>query len=208
MDHTVLKPTAVAEDIIALCEEAKEMKFKAVCVHACHVAFCKERLAGTEVSVACVCDFPHGQSTPAMKRRQAEDILSLGADEIDVVLNVGLLKDQNYPGVFSDVGEIATAVSAAGKCLKVILETCLLTPQEIIDACIICVACGVGFVKTSTGFSTGGATREAVVIMLTVVGPNCLVKASGGIRDRHTTQEYLRLGVKRIGTSSGVTICK
>ncbi|CAJ1017029.1 putative DeoC/LacD family aldolase [Leishmania shawi] len=206
IDHTLLKADASHAAIVQLCEEAKAHHFKAVCVNGCHVAQCARLLAGSEVQVACVCGFPLGQMTSAMKVAEATEEISNGAQEVDMVINIGALKSKCYDDVFTDIKGVCDVCARANAVSKVILETCLLSEEEIVDACIMSVAAGATFVKTSTGFSTGGATPEAVDIMLAVVGNEASVKASGGVRDHNAVMQYVQAGVKRIGTSSGVVI--
>ncbi|KAG5511234.1 hypothetical protein JKF63_07176 [Porcisia hertigi] len=206
IDHTQLKADASHESIVQLCEEARVHNFKAVCVNGCHVAQCGKLLAGSGVRVACVCGFPLGQMTSAMKIAEATEEIANGAHEVDMVINIGDLKSKRYADVFADIKGVSDVCTHSKVLLKVILETCLLSEEEIIDACIMSVAAGAAFVKTSTGFSTKGATPEAVDIMLAVVGNEALVKASGGVRDRSTAVQYIQAGVRRIGTSSGIAI--
>ncbi|KAG5511844.1 hypothetical protein GH5_08158 [Leishmania sp. Ghana 2012 LV757] len=206
IDHTLLKANATQEAIAQLCAEAKAHHFKAVCVNGCHVAQCARLLADSEVQVACVCGFPLGQMTSSMKAAEAAEEISNGAQEVDVVINVGALKSKRYLDVFRDIKGVCDVCAQSNVVSKVILESCLLSEEEIIDACVMSVAAGASFVKTSTGFSSSGATPEAVDIMLAVVGNEASVKASGGVRDHYTAMQYVQAGVKRIGTSSGVAI--
>lgn len=206
IDHTQLKANATRAEIVQLCSEAKANRFKAVCVNGSNVALCKELLKGSGVQVACVVGFPLGQMTSAMKAVETKEAILSGADDIDMVINVGQLKDKNYTYVYEDVKAVVDVCSPTKTVSKVIFETCLLTQEEIIDCAIICVAAGASFVKTSTGFSTAGSTPEVVDIMLAVVGSAALVKAAGGVRDRSTAQQYVDAGVRRIGTSSGIAI--
>ncbi|CCW61065.1 unnamed protein product [Phytomonas sp. EM1] len=209
IDHTQLHPHADQDSFVKLCSEAQRYNFKTVCVNGSRVAFCRALLLRSDanrVKVCGTCGFPLGQMTTAMKAAEATEEIKNGAEEIDMVLNVGELKDRNYGYVYREISLIRTICEERGVILKVILETCLLTDEEIIDACVLSVAAGAHFVKTSTGFSTHGATPKALDIMLAVVGNEALVKASGGVRDRHSALEYLEAGVRRIGTSSGVDI--
>ncbi|GET85969.1 deoxyribose-phosphate aldolase, putative [Leishmania tarentolae] len=206
IDHTLLKADASRAAISQLCEEAKTYHFKAVCVNGCHVAQCVQLLAGSEVRVGSSCGFPLGQMTSAMKAAEAAEAIASGAHEVDMVINVGALKSKCYADVFKDIKGVCDVCANAGAVSKVILETCLLSEEEIMDVCIMSVAAGATFVKTSTGFSTKGATPEAVDIMLAVVGNAALVKVSGGVRDRSTAMQYIEAGVRRIGTSSGIAI--
>ncbi|AYU76141.1 deoxyribose-phosphate aldolase, putative [Leishmania donovani] len=206
IDHTLLKADASHAAIVQLCEEAKTHHFKAICVNGCHVARCAQLLAGSEVRLGCTCGFPLGQMTPSMKVAEAAEGISSGAHEVDMVINVGALKSKCYLDVFKDIKGVCDVCASAAVVSKVILETCLLSEEEIMDVCIMSVAAGATFVKTSTGFSTKGATPEAVDIMLAVVGNAASVKVSGGVRDRATAMQYVQAGVKRIGTSSGIAI--
>lgn len=206
IDHTLLKADASHAAIAQLCEEAKTHHFKAICVNGCHVARCAQLLAGSEVRLGCTCGFPLGQMTPSMKAAEAAEAISSGAHEVDMVINVGALKSKCYLDVFKDIKGVCDVCANTGAVSKVILETCLLSEEEIMDVSIMSVAAGATFVKTSTGFSTTGATPEAVDIMLAVVGNTASVKVSGGVRDRSTAMQYVQAGVKRIGTSSGIAI--
>lgn len=205
IDHTVLKANATKADVEKVCEEAKKHHFKAVCVNGYYVALAKKLVSGSGVRVASVVGFPLGQMTTASKAAEAAEAVRLGADEIDMVMNVGAMKDKDYKAVFEDIKALKAACDATAL-LKVIFETCLLSDEEIIDAAVLSVAAGADFVKTSTGFSTGGATPEAIDMMLAVVGNAALVKASGGVRDLSASTQYVSVGVQRIGTSSGVAI--
>lgn len=206
IDHTLLKAAATSAEIAALCAEAKVNKFKAICVNGCRVAQSAELLAGSGVLVACVCGFPLGQMTGPAKAVEALEECRNGASEIDMVMNIGAMKDKDYKAVYADIKAVHDACAAGKAILKVIFETCLLTDEEIIDACVICVAVGAEFVKTSTGFSTSGSTPEGVDIMLAAVGNAALVKAAGGVRNYATALEYVKAGVARIGTSSSISI--
>ncbi|KAL7698056.1 deoxyribose-phosphate aldolase [Lotmaria passim] len=206
IDHTQLKADANDAAFVKLCDEAKAHHFKAVCVNGCRVAECVSRLRESAVQVACVCGFPLGQMTTAMKAAEAKEEVEHGANDVDMVINVGKLKSKNYRYVYEDIKAVCDVCAAAKAVSKVILETCLLTEEEIIDGSILCVAAGATFVKTSTGFSTSGSTPEVVDVMLAVVGNAALVKAAGGVRDRSTALQYVRAGVRRIGTSSGIAI--
>ena len=197
IDYTNLKADATKADIKKLCEVAKAHGYASVCVNSRYVSFCKEVLKGTDVKVACVVGFPLGAMSAEAKAFEAKQAVEDGADEIDMVIAVGALKEGDRAYVFADV----KGVHACGATLKVILETCLLTDEEIATACEICAEAGADFVKTSTGFSTGGATLHAVEIMKAHCG-KCKIKASGGIRDYETAVKYIEAGVSRIGTSS------
>lgn len=205
LDHTVLKANATKEDIVKLCVEAKQHNFKAVCVNGYYASLAKQLLENTPVLTACVVGFPLGQMTSHSKASEAAEVLKFGVNEIDMVMNVGAMKDNDYKAVYNDIKVVKEACGTK-TILKVILETCLLTQEEIIDASILSVAAGAEFVKTSTGFSTGGATPEAIDTMLAVVGNAASVKASGGVKDNSTAVQYVSAGVKRIGTSSSIGI--
>lgn len=204
IDHTLLKPTATSKDIIHLCEEAKQYNFFAVCVNGCYVALAKNHLKDTAVKVAAVVGFPLGASASESKIEEAKICIKDGADEIDMVLNIGFLKAKNYEGVKNEIEAVKKTIG--DKTLKVILETCYLTDEEIRIACKLTHKAGADYVKTSTGFGTSGATEHAVKIMVDEVGKYLKIKASGGIKDLATAQKYIEMGVSRIGTSSGVAI--
>jgi deoxyribose-phosphate aldolase len=204
IDHTVLRPEASSAQIAKLCDEAVAHNFAAVCVNGSRVAQCVGRLKGTPVKVAAVIGFPLGAGTTAAKAFEARELVEGGAAEIDMVLNVGKLKEADYAAVYADI--CAVVAAARPGIVKVIFEICLLTHTEILDAAILSVAAGAQFIKTSTGFDKGGATPEAVDAMLAVAGNESEVKASGGVRDYPTAIAYMRAGVTRIGTSSGIAI--
>lgn len=204
IDHTLLKATATREDIIQLCKEAKEYKFHAVCVNSGYVALAKKEVANSDVIVCSVVGFPLGaMSTPA-KACEAKQAIADGADEIDMVINIGQLKSENFDSVWKDIEAVKKAVG--NKVLKVILETCYLNKAEIIKASELALLTGADFVKTSTGFGPGGATFENARIIKMVIKMQAKLKASGGIKDRVTALEYIALGAERIGTSSGIDI--
>lgn len=203
--HTLLRADAVKDEITKLTEEAIRYQFASVCVNPAWVAYCAEQLAGTPVKVCTVIGFPLGASTTAVKAYETADAIANGADEIDMVINVGQLKAGNDDEVERDIAAVVTA--AAGKALvKVIIETCLLTEDEKVRACELAVKAGADFVKTSTGFSTGGATREDVALMRRTVGERAGVKASGGVRSLEDVNTMIEAGATRIGASSGVSI--
>lgn len=205
IDHTVLKADTKKEQIVTLCKEAKENRFASVCVNPTWVETAATELKGTDVKVCTVIGFPLGANTPEVKAFEAADVIAKGATEIDMVVNIGALKDGDYELVERDIRGVV--ISAKGKALvKVIIETCLLTEEEKIHACEISKKAGADFVKTSTGFSTGGATVEDIALMRKVVGPEMGVKASGGVRDLKGVDEMVKVGATRIGTSSGVAI--
>ena len=204
IDHTMLAPQATVSQIRKLCEEAVKYHFASVCVNSCHVALCAELLKGTGVNVCTVVGFPLGAMSTKAKAFEAECAVADGAVEIDMVINVGALKDENWTFVEDDIRAVKKA--CGGKLLKVILETCLLTDDEIVSACQLSEAAGADYVKTSTGFSKGGATAEAVALMRKTVGDRLGVKASGGIRDRESALKMIEAGASRLGCSAGVKI--
>lgn len=205
IDHTVLKPQTTEAAVRKLCAEAAQYGFASVCVNPCWVALCADLLKDTEVDVCTVIGFPLGANTSAVKAFEAAEAIRQGATEVDMVLNVGALKDGNADLVRADIAAVVEA--ARGKALvKVILETCLLTDEEKRIACRLAKEVGADYVKTSTGFSTGGATEADIALMRAEVGPEMGVKASGGIRDYATAQAMIRAGASRIGASAGVQI--
>ncbi|WP_222983867.1 deoxyribose-phosphate aldolase [Flagellimonas meishanensis] len=206
IDHTLLKPTATISEIKQLCDEAKIHQFYAVCVNGCHVALAKSELKDSDIKIAAVIGFPLGAMSTQAKIAEARDCMEQGADEIDMVINIGWLKSKQDSMVLREIGAIKNV--AGEKPLKVILETCYLTNEEKELACRLAVKAGADFVKTSTGFGSGGATFDDVVLMKRIVGSNARIKASGGIRDRLTALKYIELGASRIGTSSGPSIVK
>lgn len=208
IDHTLLKADAGKEAILKLAAEAKEHRFASVCVNPYWVKTAAEALKDTpEVKVCTVIGFPLGASASEVKAFETAQAIRDGATEVDMVINIGALKDGDDEAVVRDM--VAVVESAAGKALvKVILETCLLTEKEIERACRLAVSAGVDFVKTSTGFSTGGATIEAVELMAKTVGPGIGVKASGGVRSLADAEAMLAAGATRLGTSAGVTIAQ
>ena len=206
IDHTILKATASSADVQKLCEEAIEHEFYSVCVNGCYVADAKHLLQGTDVKVAAVVGFPLGAMTTASKVFEAKEAIENGASEIDMVINVAKLKDGEFDYVENEIRLIKEAIG--NNVLKVIIETCYLTDEEKVKACELSLAAKADFVKTSTGFGTGGATYEDVKLMKSVVGDNAKVKASGGVRDKETAQKYVDLGAERLGTSSGIEIVK
>ena len=208
IDHTLLKPDATVEQITKLCWEAREYKFASVCVNSCWVRLCAELLRGSEVAVCTVVGFPLGAMIPEAKAFEAEAAIENGATEIDMVINVGALKSKDYRMVAKDLHAVCEVVHEHGALLKVIIETCLLTREEKVIACLLAKNAGADYVKTSTGFSTGGATVEDVELMRKVVGDEMGVKASGGIRDKETAEKMLDAGADRLGASAGVQICK
>ncbi|SNZ00736.1 deoxyribose-phosphate aldolase [Flagellimonas pacifica] len=201
IDHTLLSPTATVADIKELCREAIQYQFKAVCVHGCHVTTAKEELKGTLVKLAAVVGFPLGAMSTEAKIFEARDCVEKGANEVDMVINIGWLKSGLNEQARDEIFQVKKELGQ--KTLKVILENCFLSDQEIKKACHLAVSAGADFVKTSTGFGSGGATFKDVELMKEAVGNKALIKASGGIRDRETALKYIEMGVARIGTSSG-----
>jgi deoxyribose-phosphate aldolase len=204
IDHTLLAPEASREDIQELCEEAKKHRFFSVCVNAANVRLARTFLRGSEVATCAVVGFPLGASTAGSKAFEAREAVRCGADEIDMVLNVGALKSREYGVVQDDIRKVVKAVP--GKLVKVILETGQLDTHEKVIACALSKVAGADFVKTSTGFGPGGATLDDVRLMREIVGPDMGVKASGGIRDYETAVEMIRAGANRLGCSSSVAI--
>ncbi|MED4037999.1 deoxyribose-phosphate aldolase [Niallia taxi] len=205
IDHTLLKADATKEQVKTLCEEAKEYSFASVCVNPTWVQYASELLRGTEVKVCTVIGFPLGATTSATKAFETANAIENGATEVDMVINIGALKDKNFDLVKEDIKAVVDA--AKGKALtKVIIETSLLTDEEKEKACVLAVEAGTDFVKTSTGFSTGGATVEDIALMRKTVGPEIGVKASGGVRSSEDTEKMIEAGATRIGASSGVAI--
>lgn len=206
-DHTLLKPESTKDAVIALCQEAKAYGFATVCVNPYWVSTAASELAGTGVGITTVVGFPLGASTTIAKTLEARDAIAAGATEVDMVLNVGALKSGLYEEVERDVASVAAACKGRAV-LKVILETGLLTDEEKVKACELCVKAGADFVKTSTGFGPGGATAEDIALMRKTVGPNIGVKASGGVRNLETVQAMIEAGATRIGASASVAIVK
>jgi deoxyribose-phosphate aldolase len=208
IDHTLLKADATEREIELLCYEAKLFEFASVCVNSVYVPLANEVLRGTPVKVCTVVGFPLGASLPAVKTFEAEQALHYGATEIDMVLHVGALKNRHVVAVFDDISEVAKVCHDRDAITKVILETALLTDEEIVMACQIAKRAGADFVKTSTGFSTAGATLAHIQLMREVVGSGVGVKASGGVRTLADAQAMVKAGANRIGASAGVTIAR
>lgn len=207
IDHTLLKADATEEQMITLCEEARQYSFASVCVNPTWVKFCSEQLQSSDVKVCTVIGFPLGATTTETKVFETKNAIDNGAEEVDMVINIGALKNKENDLVEKDIHEVVTA--AKGKALtKVIIETCLLTEEEKIRACELAVKAGADFVKTSTGFSTGGATVDDIQLMRKTVGPHIGVKASGGVRSVEDAKQMIDAGATRIGASSGVAIVK
>lgn len=204
IDHTILKADAKRADVKRLCEEAKQYKFASVCVNTCHIALVAKELEGSGVAACCVVGFPLGAMSTAAKAEEARIAVSDGAQEVDMVINVGAAKDGDWAFVENDIREVVKA--SEGARVKVIIETCLLTDDEKVKACLAAKNAKADFVKTSTGFSKGGATVEDVALMRKTVGTDMGVKASGGIRDIETAKAMIQAGASRLGTSSGVAL--
>lgn len=205
IDHTILKADATTNDVIALCNEAKKYGFASVCVNTCHVALVAEHLAGSGSKTCCVVGFPLGAMLTSVKVFETKEAIKFGAEEIDMVINIGAVKDGNYDFVYEDIKAVVDAAEKKA-IVKVIIETCLLTEEEKIRVCELSVKAGADFVKTSTGFSTGGATKDDVTLMKRVVKDKALVKASGGVRSSSDLQVMIAAGADRIGTSNGVAL--
>lgn len=206
IDHTLLKAEATREQIIQLCDEAKRYQFATVCVQPCWVSLAAEQLAGqSEVGVTTVIGFPLGASMSSVKAFETNEAIAAGATEVDMVINIGYLKSGLLDQVKQDIAAVVKAADDRAV-VKVILETDLLTEAEIVTGCEIAVSAGADYVKTSTGFSKGGATSEHIALMRATVGPQIGVKASGGVRDYATALQMLSAGATRIGASSGIAI--
>ena len=203
-DHTILKADATEAAVAKICAEAKEYNFMSVCVNTYYTAFVAEQLKDSDVKVCTVVGFPLGQMSTKAKALETKCAIEDGADEIDMVLNVAALKDGKYDVVLEDIKAVKAACGVA--LLKVILETCLLTKEEIVKACELSVEAGADFVKTSTGFSTRGATAEDIALMRKTVGPDIGVKASGGVRDSKGAIAMVEAGANRIGASATIAI--
>ncbi|EMC2406217.1 deoxyribose-phosphate aldolase [Enterococcus faecalis] len=205
IDHTILKPEATEAAVQKIIDEAKEYNFFSVCINPCWVAFASEQLADTDVAVCTVIGFPLGANTPEVKAYEAADAIKNGANEVDMVINIGALKSQQYDHVRQDIQGVVDA--AKGKALvKVIIETALLTDEEKVKACELAKEAGADFVKTSTGFSTGGAKVADIRLMRETVGPDMGVKASGGVHNAEEALAMIEAGATRIGASTGVAI--
>ncbi len=207
MDHTVLKPETEKTTVRKFCDEAKEWKFASVCINPTHVKYVSEQLKGSGVKTCCVIGFPLGANTPLIKSLEAMEAVKNGAEEVDMVINVGALKDKNYELLLEDIKGVVNAAHPKAL-VKVIIETCLLTDDEKVRACEIAKQAGADFVKTSTGFGKGGATVEDIRLMKRTVGDSMMVKASTGINDRKICDAMLAAGAVRMGTSKGIKIVK
>ena len=206
IDHTLLKQNASEKQIEKICQEAMEYQFASVCVNPCYVSQCAKALKDSPVNVCTVIGFPLGATSTASKAFESQVAIADGADEVDMVVNVGKIKSENWDYVEKDIQAVVDAAAPTNTLVKVIIETCLLTDEEKIKVCQIAKKCGADFVKTSTGFSTGGATPEDVALIRKTVGPDMGVKASGGI---HTAEEALaciHAGANRLGVSAGIAV--
>lgn len=203
-DHTLLKPIATREQIIKVCQEAKEYGFASVCANPAYVKLVSEELKGSGVKTCTVIGFPLGANTKEIKAVETKQAVAEGADEIDMVINIGALKSGDHKLVEEDIKAVVNA--ASGKCVKVIIETCFLTEDEKVKACQLSQSAGADFVKTSTGFGTGGATVEDVKLMRKTVGDKMQVKASGGVRNLADALAMIDAGADRIGASAGVAV--
>jgi deoxyribose-phosphate aldolase len=206
IDHTMLKADVKEDEIRKLCDEARKYEFASVCVNPCYVKLCSELLKGTNVKVCTVIGFPLGATTTSIKRAETLEAIENGAQEVDMVINVGMLKAGNYDYIFEDINQVVLAAKRNRVVSKVIIETALLTDEEKIKACVISKKAKADFVKTSTGFSSGGATAGDVALMKYVVGSSVGVKASGGIRSREDAETMIESGADRIGASASVKI--
>lgn len=202
IDHTILKASATKDEVTKICNEAKEYKFASVCVNTCFTAQVSKLLEGTGVATCVVVGFPLGAMMTEAKAAEAKLAVAAGANEVDMVINVGALKEKDYAFVEKDIKAVVEASKPA--IVKVIIETCLLTDEEKVKACEISVTAGAHFVKTSTGFSTGGATKEDIVLMRKTVGADIGVKASGGVRTFENAIDMINAGASRIGASASI----
>ncbi len=202
IDHTLLKASSTEEDILKLCDDALKFNFVAVCINGTHIPLVKSRLKNSSIKIATVVGFPLGAMSTKAKVMEATDYISQGADEIDMVINIGWLRSGKLTEVRNDIAKVKSAIG--NKILKVIIETCYLTDEEKKTACRLAVEAKADFVKTSTGFGPSGATFEDVILFKKTVGDAIQIKASGGIRDKDTALKYIELGATRIGTSSGI----
>ena len=204
IDQTLLKPTATEKDIEQLCTDALNYNFYGICINGCYISLAKDLLKDSKVKLVSVVGFPLGSMSTKAKVNEAMDYMEQGANELDMVLNIGWLRSADYLAVQEEIRQVKEVVG--NNVLKVILETCYLKDAEIITACKLAVSAKADFVKTSTGFGSRGASFEDVVLMKKAVGNKIKIKASGGIKDAVMAQKYIDLGVARIGTSSGVAI--
>jgi len=206
IDHTLLKPDATPDEIKTLCGEARTYSFASVCINPCYVKMCRDLLRGSAVKVCTVIGFPLGSTTTEVKRAEAEQAIQNGAEEIDMVINIGMLKQGNYDYVFNDINQVVLAAKRSRVLTKVIIEAAILTDEEKIKACVLSKKAKADFVKTSTGFSKGGATAGDIALMRLVVGSDMGVKASGGVRTAEDAKAMIASGADRIGASASVKI--
>lgn len=204
IDHTLLKPEATKEQITKLCQEARQYDFASVCVNTCYVPLAKQLLVGSDVKVCCVVGFPLGAMDTVSKAFEAKTAVENGAQEVDMVINIGALKDKDYDYVTKDIAAVVEASKPA--IVKVIIEACLLTDEEKVEACKCSMNAKAEFVKTSTGFSTHGATPEDVALMKKTVGDVCKVKAAGGVRSYDDAMKMIEAGADRLGCSAGIKV--
>ena len=204
IDHTLLKPSATTENIIQLCKEAKKYNFFAVCVNGSFVRLAKRELANSNIKIVAVVGFPIGASATSIKVLETKTCINDGADEIDMLINIGMLKSKDFKYVENEI--LAVKNEVGNRVLKVIIETCYLTDEEKKVACKLAMNAGADFVKTSTGFGSNGATTQDILLMKEVVKKQLKIKASGGISNKETALNYISIGVSRIGTSSGIKI--
>ena len=204
IDHTLLKPSATTENIIQLCKEAKKYNFFAVCVNGSFVGLAKRELANSNIKIVAVVGFPLGATSPSIKVLETKTCINDGADEIDMLINIGMLKSKDFKYVENEI--LAVKNEVGNRVLKVIIETCYLTDEEKKVACKLAMNAGADFVKTSTGFGSNGATTQDILLMKEVVKEQLKIKASGGISDKQTALNFISLGVSRIGSSSGIKI--
>ena len=206
IDHTLLKPDATDDQIAQLCFEARKYGFASVCINPTHVRLCADLLRGSSVKVCTVIGFPLGATPPEVKSFETKTAIEQGATEIDMVINIGALKSKDVEYVARDIRSVVQVAHASNALVKVIIEAVLLTKEEKVTACLLAKEAGADFVKTSTGFSTGGATVEDVALMRSVVGPEMGVKAAGGVRTLEDAEKMVKAGATRIGASAGVKI--
>ena len=204
IDHTLLKPSATSQNIIQLCKEAKSYNFFAVCINGSFVRLAKRELANSNIKIVAVVGFPIGASATSIKVLETKTCINDGADEIDMLINIGMLKSKDFKYVENEI--LAVKNEVGNRVLKVIIETCYLTDEEKKVACKLAMNAGADFVKTSTGFGSNGATTKDILLMKEVVKEQLKIKASGGISDKQTALNFISLGVSRIGSSSGIKI--
>ena len=206
IDHTLLKPNAVESEIITLCKEAKDYHFASVCVNPCNVALVKKELAGSDVMTCSVIGFPFGTQTTAVKCTETEQAINDGANEIDMVINIGKLLEGNTSYVEKEIAQLTSICHAKKAHLKVIVETCYLSEKDIANVCAAVENAGADFIKTSTGYGSRGASLEDIALFKKYLKKDTKIKASGGIRNREDALKYIDAGCTRIGTSSGIKI--